>query len=109
MARTAVPVAEINRNPGVAPTAPVAMDAANGNAVANNGHTWIEVSNGDAAQQTVTVHPIRTVDGQSVAGVAHLLAAGAGRRLGPFPVEDYGASLEVDTTSANVTIAAYRL
>lgn len=109
MARTPVAVTSLNRTAGVAPAAFAASDVANGNVVPNDGHTWIEVSNTDAASQTVTVTPARTVDGIAVVGVAHPVAAGAQLRLGPYPTSDYSGQLEVNCSNTNLKIAAYRL
>lgn len=109
MPRTAVAVTQLNRSVGVAPATFAAADAVNGNVVPNDGRTWIELDNTDAAQQTCTVHPARTVDGQSVTGLDHIVAAGAQLRLGPYPVGDYSASLAINCTSANLQVAAYSL
>lgn len=109
MARTAVAVTQIDRAVGVAPATFASADVANGNYVPNDGRTWIELDNTDAAQQTCTVHPARTVDGQSVTGVDHIVAAGAQLRLGPYPTSDYSGQLAINCTSANLKVAAYRL
>lgn len=109
MARTAVPVTSLNRQTGVAPANPAASDPTNGNVVPNDGRTWLELNNTDAASQTCTIHPARTVDGQAAAGVDHQLAAGAQLRVGPYPVDDYSGELAVNCTAATLHVAAYRL
>lgn len=109
MPRTAVAVTQLDRVNGVATAAFASSDVVNGNTVPNDGRVWIELSNTDAASQTCTVFPARTVDGQSVAGVLHTLAAAAVKRFGPFPVADYSGQLAITCSSANLKVAAYRL
>lgn len=109
MARTAIPVTVINRDPGVAPATLTATDPTNGNEVTNNGHVWLEASNTDAATQTLTIRPVGTVDGYAVAGVTHDIAAGDDLRIGPFPLDSYGGQIEIDSTAATLKLAAYRL
>lgn len=108
-ARTPVAVATLNRATGITPIAYASSDNTNGNSVANDGQTWLELSNTDSVSRTATVTPARTVDGQAVAGVVHTLAAAALLKLGPFPVSDYGSVLQVNTSAALLKIAAYRL
>lgn len=108
MAATPVTVTTITRT-GIAPAAFVNSDNVNGNSVANDGRTWIEVSNTDTGPHTVAVTVAREVDGQTVTPVSHSVVAGAQLRLGPFPIEDYGNVVTVTTNAALLKIAAYNL
>lgn len=107
-ARTALTPTVITRN-GVAPVAFANSDNVNGNSCPNDPNTWIEVSNTDSVSRNVTVKPSRQVDGQTVTGTAHTVAAAAQLRLGPFPTSDYGTSLQINTDAALLKIAAYTL
>lgn len=108
MAATPVAVTKITRT-GIAPAAFVDSDNVNGNTAANDGRTWLELSNTDTGSHTVAVTVAREVDGQAVTPVSHSIAAGAQLRLGPFPIEDYGNFLTVTTDNALLKIAAYNL
>lgn len=110
MARTDVPVTTITRA-GVADPAPVNGDTVNNHSVQNpHGDMWLEVDNENAGPQNLTVKFARTVDGQAVASrVFALAAATVRRRLGPWPVNDYGRVLEVDVASTDIKLRAFRL
>lgn len=110
MAATPLVVTSVSRD-GVDPVAEVAADTVNGNSVANDGRTWVEVSNTDgAAQHTVTFAIPGTVDSQPIGDRAEVLPASmTGRRFGPFPTSIYGLTLGVTADDAQVTLAAYRL
>lgn len=110
MARTDVPVTTIVRA-GVADPGPVNGDTVNHHSVANpHGDMWLEVDNENVGPQNLTVKVSKTVDGQAVASRVYALAAGTERRrIGPWPVADYGRTLEVDVASADIKLRAFRL
>lgn len=111
MARTPVPVTTIVRD-GVADPAPVDGDTVNNHQVENpHGDMWLEVDNADAGgAHNLTVRVDRTVDGQPVTARQYAIAASTTRRrLGPFPVADYGRLLLVDVDSTQIKIRALRL
>lgn len=94
---------------GVAPVAGTATDTANGNYVVNDGSTWLEVENTDAAAHTLTISLSATVDGQPVTARTYDMAAADKLKIGPFSRRDYGAHLQIDADSNLVTVAAYRV
>lgn len=111
MARTPVPVTTIVRA-GVADPAVVNGDPVNHHSIDNaHGDVWLEVDNADAGgAHNLTVRFTRTVDGQAVTPVQHALAASTvRRRIGPFPVADYGRSLLVDVDSTQIKLRALRV
>jgi hypothetical protein len=110
MSATALAAPTLVTRSGVAPVAPVAMDATNGNTVTNDGRTCIEITNTNASStaHTLTVAIAKTVDGQTVEPRTYSIAAGATLRLYGFPVADYGGILTLGADSAELTIAAYR-
>lgn len=110
MARTPVPVTTIVRA-GVADPAVVNGDTVNHHSVDNaHGDMWLEVDNVNVGPQNLTVKFSKTVDGQAVASRVYALAAGTvRRRLGPWPVNDYGRTLEVDVASADIKLRALRV
>lgn len=67
--------------------APVAASAG-GDKVAPNDRGFLDVNNGSGASITVTVDvPGNTKYGQAAPDVAVAIAAGARRRIGPFPAD----------------------
>lgn len=110
MAATVLPVQTLTA-PGVTPQAQVAADPVNGNVLAtNNGvSTWIEATNTDAADQTLTITTPVTVAGLDVADQVITLAAGAAWRSGPLAVTLYGDQPLVTASAATVTLAAYQI
>ena len=62
--------------------------SAGGDKVAPNDHGFLEVNNGGGSSITVTVAvPGNTKYGQAAPDVAVAIAAGANKRIGPFPVD----------------------
>ncbi|MGW1998486.1 hypothetical protein [Embleya sp. NPDC001921] len=108
MARVNVPVTLITRA-GVQPGTPVVGDATNNHIVVNNGRTWLEVENAGATSRVLTINIAKTVDGQTPAAKTYSLAAGAFRRIGPFPTDIYGASINVDVAHLDLKLTAYTL
>lgn len=110
MARTAVPVNGLVRT-GVTSVAPVAADVANGNSVANNGRTFIEVTNSDTVVHNLTIQPTTLVDGQTVVPVTHAIPANQALpiKYGPFSTADYSSTLEINGDNAMLKFAAYAM
>jgi hypothetical protein len=108
MPTTPIPVNSISRG-GIAPQTEAAGDNVNGNTFANNGATWLEVTNGGGSSGTVTVGYPGKVDGQSIPAKSYTLAAAAKRRIGPFPIALFGTAPVVQPSAATITIAAYQL
>lgn len=108
MPRVNVPVTTIIRG-GVANATPVTGDATNNHVVINDGKTWIEVENTGATSRNLTINITKTVDGQTPPARVFAIAAGAKRRLGPWPTSIYSATLNVDVAHAELVIAAYTL
>lgn len=111
MARTVLAVQQIVRA-GLTP----AFTAANvdGHSIVNNGHTFIEVKNVNAATRTVTVQTPRLVDGIAVAELEVVIPITTGdKMIGPFPAETFnqaGGVIYVDFSAvADLTIAAIKL
>lgn len=108
MPRVAVPVTTITRS-GVADATPTVGDATNNHSIANTGDMWLEVENTGASSRSVSALFANAVDGQTVPAKTWSIAAGARRRIGPFPIRYYGSSLQVDVTHAEVELSAYRV
>lgn len=109
MPRIDVPVTNITRA-GVADATEVNGDAVNFHSIANDGKVWFEVRNADASNpHTATVKFTTTVDGQAVTSRAYSIAATLKRRIGPWPPEQYGSTLEVDVDSSQLKLTAYHL
>lgn len=109
MVATAVPLTTITRT-GAARTTPPAADVTNGNSVANDGATWLEVDNADTATHPLTVHFGRSIDGQVVTPRTYTIPASAvAYKVGPFSAGDYGQVMSVTADSVQLKIAAYRL
>lgn len=110
MPRVDVPVTSITRTLAALP-AEVNGDSVNNHSMVNDGKTWLEVRNAHATiAKTVTIVFSRTVDGQTVTSrVYSLPAVSTTRKLGPWPVADYGSAMSIDVESADVKLNAYRL
>lgn len=88
-----------------------AVDAVEGNNFANDGHTLLRVKNTDASSKTVTVKFVnQKVDGVTLAdpiGKTYTIPSNTGDRLiGPFPVNLYGSTVEVEFSNSTGTTAA---
>lgn len=110
MGRTAVTVTPITRA-GVAGVAGTASDVSNGNSCANNGRTWLEVTNTDTSAHAITIQPTRTVDGQQVPAVSHTipLSTTVPVKIGPFSTVDYGAILCFNGANAGILVSPYTI
>lgn len=111
MVAVAVPVTQIVRAAATLEPTQTTGDATNGHSVANNGHVWIELNNtnGASTDRTATVTPSRKVDGLAPAGRVYTVAPGTTRRVGPFPVESYGESLNLTVSHAEMKLRAWTI
>ena len=108
MPRIDVPVTAPTRS-GVALPAPTVGDPANNHST-NSGTTYLLVENtGSTVSRTVTFLVARTVDGLAVTSRAEAIAVGATQIFGPFSVNDYGSTLNVDVDHAELTLRAIRV
>lgn len=107
MSRTALPAPTKVTRSGVTAVTPTALDAVNGNTVANTGLTYYDVTNTDASSHTVTFNIQQQTDGITPTRPAVTLAAGVTKRFANFPPKIYGSALQINTDSALVKIASY--
>lgn len=101
---------QISRN-GVKPT--YAAATAGGDAFTVDERTFLHIKNGSGAAVTVTVTPVATIDGLSLAPMTISVPAADERMAGPFPSELFrdpatGLTQVTYSASASVTIAALR-
>lgn len=116
MSRTELTVTTITRT-GVDSAATLEAANADGEAVVNNGATFIEVLNTDAADCDVTVVSPRTVDGLAVADLVVTVSQNERMMIGPFPKDTFNNQSGDDAGKIyvnfehvnNVTIAAWRM
>jgi hypothetical protein len=109
MAMTALSVQNIVRS-GLTPSFSAAN--ADGHSVVNDGKkTFVEVKNAGGSSITLTIKTPGTVDGLEVTDRTVTVGATTGdKMIGPFPVEDYGASVEITFSAVtSVTCAAFKL
>lgn len=96
---------------GITPT--YAACAGGGDAFPNDGRTFIQLKNTNAANRTVTVATQVTVDGKAVADDAIVIPLTSGdKMIGPFPPDIYNdanglVQLTYDAVT-NLTVAAVR-
>lgn len=65
---------------------------ADGHAVANSGRMFLVIENTGAGAHTISVLTPGTVDGLAIADLSITIAAGAIRKVGPFPKSVYDQS-----------------
>ncbi|MGW4728869.1 hypothetical protein ACWEQC_06760 [Streptomyces shenzhenensis] len=107
MPRTNVSVAQITRA-GIAPPDETNGDSANNHVVSNNGRVVLLIRNsGTTVARTVTFRFPVLIDGQSVIPKAVSIPTSASRYFGPFPVDTYGARLQVDVDNAELKLTAF--
>jgi len=114
MPRTNIPVTAIPKTVGVAPPAVTAGDATNDHSFVNDGRTFLEIKNTDAATQVVTIVTPYTVESLAVDDVTVSIPTGATRLIGPFNAALFGQPTDaskvwVDITVANFEFRAYSL
>lgn len=85
---------------------------ADGHTIANDGRTFIAIANASGGNLTVTVATDGTVDGRAVADDSIVIATGATKLIGPWPVHLYsvgGVVTVTFSTVSSVTCAAFKL
>lgn len=109
MARIEIPITSFTRAGSVMP-APIAGDTLEGHALPNDGKTGLIVANDSIdTTHTVTINLYRTVDGQSVVPRVESVPFGESHAIGPFPTSDYGNSVAIDVSSADLKLRAVRV
>jgi hypothetical protein len=117
MARTNIPVTEIDRD-GVTQPALTNGDATNDHSVTGgaDGRTFLEIVSSDGGAQTVEVvpNPDFTVDGLTVSNLSIAVAAGATVLAGPFRTNTFKQNITNDlyvnpSVSNTLDFRAYRL
>jgi hypothetical protein len=91
--------------------APVAV-AGGGDEFPNSGREWVEIINGDSNPTTVTFTTPATVQGVAIADPTVTVAAGARKKVGPFPPELFnnanGRVTMTYSNSTDITVGVYR-
>lgn len=109
MSRTEIPVTPVTRA-GILPAAENNGDVANNHFFVNNGKTVLLVRNAGGSAFTVTAKFSVLVDGQPITNRVVSLAAAASKYLGPFPISEFGTSVQVDVdagSATNLKLSAY--
>jgi hypothetical protein len=114
MARLNIPVVQMSRSTPVVKGVPVptASDVANGNQAANDGFTFLEVTNANAgATRTFAVELPNGSDGQAVTARSYTVPIAASTPIycGPYPTNFYGNLLLIDSSSTDLTFRAISL
>jgi hypothetical protein len=104
MARATLPLTQSTRD-GVVVTETTG-DATNGHVCTNDGKVLILAHNTGASSRTITFITPGTVDGQAVADRTATVATDVSKVFGPFPTADYGASLAIDVSHAELHLVA---
>lgn len=108
MPRVQIPVSTVDRTFFRSNAAEVAADAANDHYVINDGGTFLEVRNTNAASRTFDVHIVGNVDDIPLTEVRTYTVPGVTTgKTGVFPREDYGETLLVDVATADLRFTAY--
>jgi hypothetical protein len=116
MANTNLPIAEISRA-GVAQTQVTGVPA-NHHTFNNDGKIFVEATNSNTGStaRTVSLTIQKTVDGVTPAVKTVSIAAGATKKIGPFPTDVYnirgGADdglIYIDVDNAELLLQAWRL
>jgi hypothetical protein len=100
MARTAFTVTDTGGPSGAVLPAMGAVDAVNGNSIANTGRESIEITNGSGGTLTVTFQTVATYQGYAIADDVQTIAAGASKVFGPFDTTLFSSTIAVDWSSA---------
>ena len=93
---------------GIADIADEAADQANGNSVANDGKTRLDIINASGGNVTCTITAVASVATFNEAFTKTLTVATLKTgRMGPFPTKIFGPSLLIDwDTDTSITVAA---
>lgn len=108
MPRVAVPVTQSSRAGTVLPAATTG-DATNNHSVANDGRVILLVENTGASSRNITFYTTVSVDGLTAPTRVEAVPAGETQLFGPFPVNDYGSTLNVDVAHAELVLNAIRI
>jgi hypothetical protein len=106
MAATAVARTQLSHVPLTDP-AGTAMDATNGNVIPNSGGTIWRFKNTDTSSHTVTFIPVSVVEDFTVTHAAYTVPASTTVWLGKHDVANFGANLNLTTTSALISVTAF--
>ena len=107
MPRVALTVTQLTRA-GVAAPTPANGDPVNNHTVQNNGRVFLLVQNaGTTVPRTLTLRLPGVTDGQSLTPKTVELATETERYIGPFPVDQYGSTLQIDVDNAELKLSAF--
>jgi len=112
--RLNIPVVQMSRTTQVVKgtPAPTASDTTNGNQAANDGYSFLEVTNANgAATRVFSVQLPNNVDGQTITSRTYTVPVSATCPIyvGPFPTNFYGPILLIDSTSTDLSFRAISL
>lgn len=108
MARASITVIRLDRTVFTANGAGVTLDSANGNAVDNDGATFLEFHNTSGSTRTVSVEVPADVDQNlPVTARTYTVPNAATGKTAFFPRQTYGGQLLVDVSGSGVNAAAY--
>lgn len=84
-----------------------------GHTITNDGRTFIQIANASGGNLTVTVTSGGTIDGRAIGDDSIVIANGATKLIGPWPVHLYNDTSGLVTvafsTVSSVTCAAFKL
>jgi hypothetical protein len=106
MAATVIAPAQLSHVPVTDP-AGTAMDAVNGNSVANTGATIFRLNNTGGSTYTVTFAPVTVVEDFTITHAAYSIAASAVVWVGKHDVANFGANIIVTASNAAVKLTAF--
>jgi hypothetical protein len=104
-------ITPINRTGVLSSTAGAAATATTGDTFPNDGNTFLEIVNGGGSTITVTITPVRTVDGSIPAAKVISIPTTIRAMIGPFAPADYNDTNGLVTfiCSAVTTVTAKAL
>ena len=70
----------------------------------NTGRTKVFIKNTGASARIATVHVSRTVAGQTPAPITKSIPAGETHVFGPYAINDFGRTVNVDVAHAELTL-----
>lgn len=103
MARTQINSTTPDADGTLLPAA-TAGDATNDHSITNTGRTIIIINNSGVSPRTVSLDIPRTVQGQAVASVTRVLAAGERWVFGSLNTTDFGQLLHLNVDHADLKI-----
>lgn len=113
MARTSIPVLAYGRGANkvvVSAVSAVAGNTVDGMALANDGHTVVDIKNTNAGSTAHdATYPVAgSVEGQTVT-VTESVPAAATWGIGPFPLSIYGPTIHITAAHAELTFIARKV